>query len=97
IREVEVEQVDKTFYEDTLLPLSLAAQIGGRSYAVTMPRYINENRVPTWGQYAILRDRIIYPGADSLITDPDFPIWVDTTVQHPSENLQRGLVWHTWG
>jgi CRISPR-associated protein Cas5t len=103
IRTLNLEQASRAFYGGTLLPLAQAAQIGGRSFAVTMPRFIDEYRQPQWGQYGVLPDSAtppVYPGEDSLMfaNDP-MPIWIDPEhdAAHPYlEGLQRGIVWHEW-
>lgn len=98
IEPIELQTAEAAFYEATLLPLDIAAQIGGRSYAVTMPRFLDENRVPTWGQYAVLHNRISYPTSGGFRMARGFPIWVDPSkeARHPAEPLQRGIIWHSW-
>lgn len=100
VREVELISAEATFYEGTLLPLRDAAAIGGRTFAVTMPRFIDENRHPTWGQYAVLLDRVEYPNEDALRFEnsEQRPIWVDPEpdAKHPTKALQRGIIWHSW-
>lgn len=100
VNEIESEQADTAYFSNTLLPLELSPQLGGPSYAVTMPRFLGENRVPQWGQYAILHGETTYPSENSMIMDgqSDFDIWVDPTAdaKHPKKGLQRGLVWHRW-
>src|SRR5574341_541881 len=46
IRVIELQQAERAFYSGTLLTLPQAAQIGGRSFAATMPRFIDEYRRP---------------------------------------------------
>lgn len=100
VREVELEQAERTFFAGTLLPLRDAALIGGRTYAVTMPQYIDVNRQATWGQYAVLSDRVIYPSEESFVASGGaaLPIWVDpeADARHPYEPLQRGVIWLDW-
>lgn len=97
VREVELEPATQTFYEGTLLALEDAAQIGGRSFAVTMPQFMDEERRPTWRQYAVLPDRVEYP-ADDTMTFKEWSIWVDPEpdARHPYKALQRGVIWHDW-
>src|SRR5690606_2723140 len=51
---VELVDADRAYFSGTLLSLADAPFIGGRFYAVTMPRFLDERRDPQWGQYAIL-------------------------------------------
>lgn len=97
VREVELYPASQAFYEGTLLTLEDAAEIGGPSFAVTMPRFIDEQRVPTWEQYAVLEDRMEYPSATTLAFQPR-EIWVDPEpdARHPYLELQRSVVWHSW-
>jgi len=101
VHEVTLQAAEQTFYSETLLPLELAAEIGGRAYAVTMPRFLDEQRVPIWGQYAILHDKVPYPSQYSLSFENSatLEIWVDPEpdARHPSAPLQRGVIWHNWG
>ncbi|MDX2078910.1 MAG: CRISPR-associated protein Cas5 [bacterium] len=100
---IELQPADRAFYTGTLLTLMQSAQIGGHSFAMQMPRYIDENRHTYWGQYAVLPDEkgvspVIYPNNGSL----DFgnlDIWIDpeTDARHPyKKDLQRGVIWHDW-
>lgn len=96
---IELEQAEETFFEGTLLPLEISAAIGGGAYAVTMPRFIDEHRRPTWGQYAILRDAVKYPPNDLGFEEYIESVWVDPypdarNTRFPG--LQRGIIWHSW-
>ncbi len=99
VQEIELNVADAAFYENTLLPLPEAALIGGRTFAVTMPRFIDENRHPSWDQYAVLLDRVEYPNTNaldfegnhrSIVVDPQ------ADAKHPTKSLQRGIIWHSW-
>ena len=97
---VDLQPAPQTFFEHTLLPLAYAAELGGRSFAVTMPRFIDENRRPEWEQYAVLQSSVVYPGPETLTVGEGaaIPIWVDPEpdAAHPSLPLQRGIIWHDW-
>ncbi len=108
ISAVELVESERAFFDGTLLSLADAPYIGGRFYAVTMPRFIDEHREPSWGQYAILphSDKPpVYPAINGQsdqfdqfnLGKPSFPIWVDPeeTTLYPAETY-RGVVWHTW-
>jgi CRISPR-associated protein Cas5t len=98
---IELEPAARAFYHGTLLSLADAAQVGGRFYAVTMPRYIDPQRQTDWGQYAVLPNTdkpMIYPAEDEFVVGrASFDIVVDPTEPHPyMPDLARGVVWHTW-
>lgn len=103
---VTLQPADRAYYDGTLLNLEDAARIGGRFFAATMPRYINENRQPQWGQYALLphSDKPpIYPsdepvtGTLQMETQEPLSIQVDPDIEHPYQpNLYRGVMWHVW-
>lgn len=102
---IELQRAEQTFYTGTLLTLMQSAQIGGHSFAVQMPRYIDENRRTYWGQYAVLPDEkgvtpVVYPSRESLSFENNtIDIWIDpqTDARHPyKRDLQRGVIWHDW-
>lgn len=100
VREVELQRADQAFFSNTLLTLEQAIQMNGRTYAVTMPRFVNPDRVPVWGQFAVLRGDAIYPAEDALMFEGSnaLELWVDpeTDARHPDRPLQRGIIWHRW-
>jgi CRISPR-associated protein Cas5t len=101
IEQVELHEAQRRFYSGTLLTLPQAALIGGASFAVTMPRYLDEARRPTWGQYAILPASAkprMYPDHDTLdFENVALERWIDPAAEHPYERgIHRAVVWHTW-
>jgi len=98
---VELVDADRAYFSGTLLSLADAPFIGGRFYAVTMPRFLDERRDPQWGQYAILphSDKPpIYPPENAFnVGKPSFDLLVDTAEKHPYKpEIFRGVVWHSW-
>jgi CRISPR-associated protein Cas5t len=101
---IELQPAERAFYSGTLLSLEQAMQLNGNSYAVTMPRFINEQRETVWGQYSILKhtyNPLIYPNAEGLSFEIENPIeiWVDpqNDASHSYlPELRRGIVWHEW-
>ena len=62
---VTLQRADQAYFEHTLIPATQAFYFR-RSVAVTMARFIQpESRQPEWGQYAILKDRLLYPPEDA--------------------------------
>lgn len=82
---VTLEQSKRAYFEHTLLPADYAPRFR-RTIAATMATFIDQRRVPTWGKYAILKDRVDYPDPDDLFRQNYEPVWVD-----PSAPLERGL------
>jgi CRISPR-associated protein Cas5t len=89
---VTLERADRAYFEHTLLPGNYAPRFQ-RTIAVTMAQFIDHRRVPTWGKYAILKDRTIYPDPGDLFRDSYEPVWVDPTAP-PFQGLLRGVVLH---
>ena len=82
ITTVELEQVESAYFEHTLAPHEMALQFG-RGIALTMPRYLDyaRNRLPTFGQYLALQDRVFVPrDLDFQFENMQYgPYWVDPT------------------
>jgi CRISPR-associated protein Cas5t len=72
VERVELEQVETGYIADTYLPLSAAADVRHRTI-VTMPRFIDPERTPFWGQYALVRQAQPWPQLSWC--DPDAPRW----------------------
>ncbi len=103
VKVIDLIPAERAYYDGTLLSLRDAPYIGGRFYAVTMPRFIDDRRIPEWGQYAVLphsdKPPIYPPTADDRFNlgTPSFDILVDPTEPHPFEpGINRGIVWHSW-
>ncbi|MEP7287805.1 MAG: CRISPR-associated protein Cas5 [Chloroflexota bacterium] len=94
---ITLNLADQAYFEHTLIP-AIDAPYFQRSIGVTMARFIQpESRQPEWGQYAILKDRVLYPPDDAL-PDVYYPsIWIDTdeddsTTKEPYKGRHRGLI-----
>ena len=79
---VTLRRTDSAYLENTLLPLNMAAAVGGYT-ARTLPRWITPERTPQWAQYAIVKTRQLVTMPEMWI-DPDSTVWRD---------VQRGIVW----
>lgn len=93
----------RAYYEHTLLPLDMLIRLR-RGIAIKMPRFLDyrHQRSLTSGNYAMLRDKVVYPALDS--TDTEAPIlnngdsfarWIDPT-ERDENKIGRGLVLHTF-
>jgi CRISPR-associated protein Cas5t len=89
---VTLERHERAYFEHTLLPLDMAPRLREPTIAVTMPRWIDPRRRPSWGQYALLQRRSLWPqerlpaddwdedlSDDGLDFEQPFPVtlWVD--------------------
>lgn len=94
-RQVEVvtlERASHAYFEHTLLPSDYAPRFQ-RTVAVTMARFIDQQRRPSWGQYAILKDRVSYPDPEDSYRNQYTPIWVDPTAPKDHGRM-RGVILH---
>ncbi|MCX7706919.1 MAG: type I-B CRISPR-associated protein Cas5, partial [Anaerolineae bacterium] len=94
VRVVELEQAERAYFQNTLVPHEMALQIG-RGLTVLMPRFLdyNRQREPTFARYEVVTERVVLPN-DDLPRFPGLdygPYWVDPTA--PSHNgVPQGLV-----
>ena len=58
-----------------------------------MARYIDQRRRATWGQYAILKDRVLYPNEDDVFQATYESVWIDPTAPM-AQGRARGVVLH---
>jgi len=79
---VTLRRTDSAYLENTLLPLNMAAAVGGY-VARTLPRWITPGRTPQWEQYALVITR-------QLVTMPE--LWIDSD-STAWRGVKRGLVW----
>ncbi|MDX1993576.1 MAG: CRISPR-associated protein Cas5 [bacterium] len=89
---VTLQRADQAYFEHTLLPADYAPRFQ-RTIAATMAKFIDPQRRPVWGQYAMLRDRVLYPDPEDGFRHDYEPIWVDPTVP-TYQDLPRGVVLH---
>lgn len=99
IKVVELEKVAQAFYEHTLVSLTTAPTVDGIAYSVTMPKFIDANRQPIWGQYAVIKEAVVFPNENTWQFEgqPPMDIWIDPEVRSPQfPKLSRGIMWHSW-
>ncbi len=89
---VNLEPADRAYFEHTLLPTDYAPRFQ-RTIAATMAKFVDQQRRPTWGQYAMLRDRVLYPADDDPFRQDYEPVWVDGKAP-TYQDLPRGVVLH---
>lgn len=95
---VTLVRADSAYFEGTLLTLEDAARLGTGFTAVTMPRYVNERREPDWEQYAMLRQRVVYPQDTTIQLAGEINFWVDLdTPEYPRHpDVHRAVVFHSF-
>ncbi|MBW7883426.1 MAG: CRISPR-associated protein Cas5 [Caldilineaceae bacterium] len=95
---VELEKTDRAYFEHTLAPYDMALQLG-RGTAALMPRWVDysRNRVPQFGRYIVLRDRVVLPEDTLQFSHLAYgPYWVDPeSAIH--KNTHLGLCFHQFG
>jgi CRISPR-associated protein Cas5t len=92
VETVTLERADSAYFEHTLLPAEYAPRFQ-RTIAATMARYIDQRRRAAWGQYAILKERVLYPDHEDSFRVGYEPVWVDPTAPL-YEGRARGVVLH---
>lgn len=92
---ITLERADSAYFEHTLLPAEYAPRFQ-RTIAATMARFIDQRRRATWGQYAILKERVRYPDPEDLDRANRPAVWVDPTTPADSDGLKRGIVLHSF-
>lgn len=82
VRVVELEQAERAYFQDTLVPHEMGLQMG-RGITITMPRFLDyaNNRQPAFARYVVVTERVVLPNEEM----PRFahleygPYWVDPT------------------
>lgn len=90
---VTLKRVQRAYFEHTLLPASYAPRFK-KTVAVTMARYIDESRIPTWGHFAIVKERMAYPDEEDPFSDGYAPVWIDEDAPLMDDELARGVILH---
>jgi CRISPR-associated protein Cas5t len=95
---VTLEPAEQAYFEGTLLPPDLAPHIGGSTVTLTMARYVDEHRHPTWGSYSMLRGRTHFPADGILAAGAPEWVWVDPEVREWSSypDLPRAVQFHSF-
>ncbi len=89
---VTLERANNAYFEHALLPAEYAPRFQ-RTIAATMAKYIDQRRRAAWAQYAILKDRVLYPDQEDVFQASYPPVWVDPTAP-TYEGFARGVVLH---
>jgi CRISPR-associated protein Cas5t len=72
VRVVELQRAGRAYFEHALLPYEMALQ-AMRGIPVSMPRYLDEERYPTWAYYLVLHDRVLLQSESGFWIDPTSP------------------------
>jgi len=97
VRIVTLQPSADAYFEGTLLPPHFTPFIDGSTTTITLARFIDERRRPSWAQYAILRGKARFPTQDGILP-PDAPesVWADPEICdwsiHP--DLPRAVYFH---
>jgi len=112
VEEIDLLSTEQAYFEKTLLPLKVAAILGGAFISATMARYIDPRRRSFWRSYALLTGRAIYPPLPQHVSDydekeaeemvfetEDIDLWVDPSSPELSVggvNLRRAVWFHSF-
>lgn len=100
---VEAIQEDRAYFESTLLPMEYVTRFR-RGMPARMPRFLNyeKDREPSFENYIILKEKVVYPPIDPIDVDAPFvyegdqtTFWVDPTIRD-SRGTAFGLMFHSW-
>lgn len=92
VKSVTLRRAARAYLEHTLVPAEYAPRFR-RTVAVTMAKFIDRARQPTWGKYAMLKERVFYPDEDDPFASSYEPVWIDP--ESPQiDGLHRGLIFH---
>lgn len=61
IEVIQLERADAAYFAGTILPLSFATALDADIITMTMARYIDQRRHPTWETYALLAGKAVWP------------------------------------
>jgi CRISPR-associated protein Cas5t len=102
VKQADLFRSERCYFEGTLLDLNDAARLGAGFVTATMPRYVNEHRIPQWDQYGLVHQRVSYPphldehsdffGAPIQI-DGAIDFWIDPETPE-RDGIQRAVVFH---
>lgn len=97
IQVVELEQATHAYFEHTLLPYSMAVQVG-TGIVELLPRYIDyeRKRADTYGKYLLLEQRVHSDDFWTFGAEPP-SYWVDPMSERDDERgTLLGLLFHTF-
>lgn len=94
VEELELQQAEQAYFEHTLLPYEMAAEVG-QGVTELLPRYLDyeRKRTPSFARYLILKNRV---QSDTFwSTDEQRTYWIDPTSQQV-DGRYMGLMFHTF-
>lgn len=100
IQQIDLFETENAYFEGTLLPPGFAPAVEGSTVTATMARYIDLDRQPTWGAFAQLRGRAVFPVSQTELRFESLPtqVWADPDIyEHPNyPDLPRGVWLHSF-
>jgi CRISPR-associated protein Cas5t len=93
---VELEQAERAYFEQTILPHPMAVQIM-QGVTVLLPRYLDfsNKRAPTFSRYLVVKERVLTDNFYSYGGQMDSGYWIDPT--SPSfKEAHLGLYFHSF-
>jgi CRISPR-associated protein Cas5t len=96
VEKVELQQAEDAYFEHTLLPYSMAPQVG-QGVTELLPRYLNyeRKRTPTFARYLLLEQRVQSSDFWSFDEQEPHTFWIDPTSPQ-IDGAHLGLMFHTF-
>lgn len=109
VKIITLQRAARGYFEHTLLPLKMAPRLTGATIAVTMARYLDPRRQPSWATYTLLKERVRWPpppqegnimdGDEGLTFEGDeesIELWVDPESPNDAKSpeLKRAIWLH---
>lgn len=96
IQVIELQQAEHAYFEHTLLPYTMAVQVGS-GVVELLPRYLDyeRKRTPTFARYLLLEHRVSSHDFWHFEPDTQASYWVDPSSME-EKGLQLGLFFHTF-
>lgn len=94
LEEIELQHAEQAYFEHTLLPYEMAAEVG-QGVTELLPRYLDyeQKRTPTFARYLLLKNRV---QSDTFwSTEEQRTYWIDPTSRQV-DGLFMGLMFHTF-
>ncbi len=98
VKLVELQAAQEAYFEGTLLPPDLAPYVDGATITMTLARFVDQRRVPSWDQYALLRGRARFPTDGLQAEGAPQQVWVDPEIREWAQypELSRGVCFHSF-
>lgn len=91
---IRLFQTSSVYFEHTLAPYSFARRMAS-GVVVLMPRFLDQDRYPTFGRYVVLHHRVFAQQFLRMADEPEPLFWADPTAPVINGSY-LGLAFHSW-